>query len=183
MVYFISDLHFGHSNIIKMDNRPFNNVENMDKTMIENWNSRVTNKDVVYILGDFSWHKVEKTIEILKQLKGKKILIKGNHDKISQRIEVFFEEICDYKEVHIEGNLLILSHYPIMFYKKQYNGSYHFYGHVHVTKDYLLMKNFVKQSLEEGLIQRAYNVGAMLPYMDFTPRTFSEIVKVNNAFF
>lgn len=54
-IYYISDLHFGHSNIIRFDNRPFSNVQEMEETIVKNWNERVAKDDVVYILGDFCW--------------------------------------------------------------------------------------------------------------------------------
>ena len=80
MNYFISDLHLGHKNVLKFDNRPFINIEEHDKTIIDNWNSKVNDKDDVYVLGDISWHNATKTIEIFKQLKGHIHLVQGNHD-------------------------------------------------------------------------------------------------------
>ena len=67
--FYIADLHFGHNNIIKYDNRPFKTVEEMDLTLIANWNKAVSNDDCVYILGDISWHDDDKTAQIFKQLK------------------------------------------------------------------------------------------------------------------
>ena len=80
MNYFISDLHFGHKNCLAFDNRPFINIEERDKTIVDNWNSVVGIDDDVYVLGDISWHNATKTIEIFKQLKGRIHLIQGNHD-------------------------------------------------------------------------------------------------------
>ena len=57
MTYFTSDLHFGHSNIIKLCNRPFADVESMDAALIENWNKKVKKNDTVYVLGDIVWDK------------------------------------------------------------------------------------------------------------------------------
>lgn len=62
--YYISDLHFGHYNIMRFDNRPFNSVEEMDKALIDNWNSVVSEGDTVYILGDFCWLKEDIWIAI-----------------------------------------------------------------------------------------------------------------------
>ena len=77
---FISDLHFGHNNIIRFDNRPFQSVEEMDETLISNWNNKINKNDTVYILGDISWYPKDKTAEILSTLKGNKYLLTGNHD-------------------------------------------------------------------------------------------------------
>lgn len=54
--YFTADLHFGHSNIIRLAKRPFSDVEEMDKVLVRNWNSTVKQEDEIYIIGDFSWY-------------------------------------------------------------------------------------------------------------------------------
>jgi len=77
-IYFTSDLHLGHENIIDLSNRMFFSIERMDDTIIKNWNSIVRDEDVVYILGDFCFKRFS---HYWKQLKGNKVLIKGNHDK------------------------------------------------------------------------------------------------------
>ena len=79
MVYFIADMHLGHDNIIRLCGRPFKYVEDMDATIINNWNSRVKDEDTVYILGDIAFKSVSDPVQIIKKLKGHKILIKGNH--------------------------------------------------------------------------------------------------------
>lgn len=80
-VFFTADLHLGHDNIRKHCGRPFDTVEEMDEAIISNWNRTVSARDLVYVVGDFAWsnHNLH-----LARLKGKKILIKGNHDKMSQ---------------------------------------------------------------------------------------------------
>lgn len=146
-----SDLHFGHKNIIKYENRPFQNIEEMDMTIIDIWNNTVSKEDTVYILGDFSWYKGEKTNLILKQLKGNKILIKGNHDKNFLKDIKFdkslFQEICDYKEIKINKTKIIMCHYPIIDWNGKNNGSIHLYGHVHTkaNKDTEYMKTLEKE--------------------------------------
>jgi calcineurin-like phosphoesterase family protein len=88
MYYFTSDLHLGHENIIKYCNRPFNNVEEMNKEIIYNWNKTVNDNDTVIVAGDFSFFSTSmkgngtKTEykEWSSLLKGNKIFIKGNHD-------------------------------------------------------------------------------------------------------
>ena len=84
MKYFLTaDTHFGHGNIITYCNRPFKNPDHMNSTLINNWNMRVTNEDVVFIAGDFcfkSGSNCEKANHWMNQLNGQKILIRGNHD-------------------------------------------------------------------------------------------------------
>lgn len=80
-LYFISDLHFNHKNIIEYEKRPFANVEEMNAALIENWNKTITNEDVVYVVGDFVLGYSETVLPILNRLNGKQfILIRGNHD-------------------------------------------------------------------------------------------------------
>ena len=82
MIYFTADLHLGHTNIIKLSDRSFDSVEQMNETLIDNINSVVNNKDTLYLLGDIS-HKipVEEANTLIKRINGRKILIRGNHDK------------------------------------------------------------------------------------------------------
>ena len=183
MIYFISDLHFGHFNIIRFDNRPFTSIEEMDTEIITNWNSKIKDTDTVYILGDVSWYNNQKTYEILKQLKGKKILIKGNHDKLVQDINCRkqFIEITDYKEIILNNQLIVLSHYPIMFWKNQWRNVIHLYGHVHVTQDYDMLCEFIKMAQRQGNPCRMYNVGCMMPYMNYSPKTLEEIINCDKT--
>ena len=82
MIYFTADNHFCHGNIIGSCDRPFKDVYEMNKTMIEKWNSYVTDRDEIYILGDFLYKGTAKDAnEILSRLKGKKYLVRGNHEK------------------------------------------------------------------------------------------------------
>src|SRR5690348_12522526 len=85
MIYFSSDFHFFHSKIREyMPKRPGNTVEEMNEILIKNWNETVTKNDTVYILGDFSFGKPEPTYNIIRRLNGgTKILILGNHDRIT----------------------------------------------------------------------------------------------------
>lgn len=133
--YVIADLHFGHKNIIKHENRPFNSIEEMDKYLIDMWNEKIKEYDIIYILGDFSWYNGTKTNELLKKLKGRKILIIGNHDSnfLSKKDfdKSLFEEICNYKEIKINKTLICMSHYPIADWNGKENGSIHLFGHIH----------------------------------------------------
>lgn len=80
MILYTSDLHFGHANVIKFDHRPFADTEEMDHILIELWNGRVQPDDTVYIVGDFCYRSGRPAGWYLRQLKGHKVLIIGNHD-------------------------------------------------------------------------------------------------------
>ena len=181
MNYFISDLHFGHFNIIRYDNRPFNSVDEMDKVLIDNWNSVVSDNDTVYILGDISWHNEEKTVQIFQRLKGKKILIKGNHDKVARGSNIYkcFDGVYDYYELCLDKkNKVVMSHYPIPFWNGQFRDTIHLYGHVHNSHQWNIMENWMNELRQlQDIPMRAYNVGCMMKWMNYTPRTLDEIIE------
>lgn len=181
MNYFISDLHFGHFNIIRYDNRPFNSIEEMDKVLIDNWNSVVSDDDTVYILGDISWHNEEKTVQIFQQLKGKKILIRGNHDKVVRGSNIYkcFDSVYDYYELYLDKkNKVVMSHYPIPFWNGQFRDTIHLYGHVHNSHQWNIMENWMNELRQlQDIPMRAYNVGCMMKWMNYTPRTLEEIIE------
>ena len=80
MNYYISDLHIGHANVIRFDIRPFTNINEMHRAIVDNLNSRVKTNDTVYILGDFKWAKENEWIYYVESLAGKKVLFRGNHE-------------------------------------------------------------------------------------------------------
>jgi calcineurin-like phosphoesterase family protein len=127
-VYFTADTHFGHKNIIKFCNRPYDSVEEMDEGLIAAWNSIVKKTDVVWHLGDFSFYNSTKSAEILKRLNGTKALIKGNHD--SQQAAWWFElwdAVYDYYEFRENKIRYKLFHYPI----EEWANGIHYHGHSH----------------------------------------------------
>ena len=169
MNYYIADTHFGHDNIRRLSSRPFNSVEEMDKAIIDNWNSKVTDNDDVYILGDFSY-KSEDPIEYLKKLNGRKHLIVGNHDNKllkNPNCKKYFVEIADLKMVDDNGNQIVLCHYPLVEWNGYYRNVLHFYGHVHNT-----YQNETTRYARD--MNKAYNVG--VDVIGFAPCTFDEIV-------
>ena len=134
MIYFTADLHLGHRAVINMQNRPFTDVEEMNRTIISNYNAIVGQDDTVYLLGDLCHHlKVEEANEIISKLKGKKILIKGNHDK--QYDMSLFEEITDFKTISANGIYIAMMHYPMLSWPKSHHGSLHLHGHVHGRRE------------------------------------------------
>ena len=100
MIYYIADLHFGHKNVLRFDNRPFPDTENMDEYMIQCWNGRVTEDDTVYVLGDAFWKNEEGSVNIMHRLNGHKHLIKGNHDRVHGKLRFHWESIQDYAEIN-----------------------------------------------------------------------------------
>lgn len=194
MNYYISDMHFFHKNVTKegnnFDNRPFNSLTEMHQYMKEKWNSKITNGDMVYILGDIAMRGTnEELIALVAQLKGREVLIKGNHDDVSDmRYKNVFEEIYDYKEitdyVDQDAYKLVLSHYPILMWNGQHRGTIHLYGHTHNTYENEFYQECLRKLNMEMLmrsekcydIARAYNVGCMMPYMNYEPRTLKEIL-------
>ena len=128
MIYFTSDTHFGHKNIIRFCDRPFKDVNEMNEILVKNWNDTVGVDDTVYFLGDFamSFTPVE---TITPRLNGRKILIAGNHDhchpthKKSNTMDKFIEEqqnyalagwdsVCITDYINIGGEVVTLSHFP-----------------------------------------------------------------------
>lgn len=200
MNYYISDLHFFHYNVLKFDKRPFSSIEEMNKKLVENWNTTVGDEDSVYFLGDFSFGKAPETTEILKSLKGHKILIKGNHDGRFLKHKPFldcWDGIYDILEVNDVVNdipiTITLCHYPILTFKRRYTDvNFHFYGHVHITPDEKEIVKFAKEFAEfetktnqnsKRLIYgdmeiktKMYNVGCMTSYMNYTPQTAASII-------
>ena len=132
MIFFTSDLHLNHSKIIDFDNLPFDNVEEMNDTVIINWNNKIKTSDTTYILGDFVFGKPE---PFLKRLNGNKILIKGNHDRYSnsKAISMGFKEVYDLVNIKIDNQNIVLCHYPMYSWYKSHYGSWHLHGHVHST--------------------------------------------------
>lgn len=184
--FFIADTHFYHRNVITMDGRPFTTIDEMNEEMRRRWNDRVKPRDRVYILGDFIWLDPEdaRYIEFTRSLNGKKVLICGNHDHpedFSAKLAKCFEEITHYKEIKTNKKTIIMSHFPIAFYRHDmYPTVYHFFGHLHNTGENALMDIFIKMlvsnSGEGRPTGQMVNIGACMPYMDYTPRTMSEIL-------
>ena len=175
MNLYISDLHFGHANCINFDNRPFHDVDEMDRCMIELWNNRVRPEDDVYILGDFAFKSGKTPDWYLRQLKGHKHLIVGNHDKVlleCENAQKYLESIDKMTFVSDEGKLIVLCHFPIAEWNKSRHGSWHIYGHIHARKDetYEYMKTR----------ERALNAGCMIN--NYTPASFEELVANNKRF-
>jgi len=101
-IFFTADHHFGHANIIKFSERPFESLEHMNEELIKRWNEKIGKDDTVYHLGDFSLGKPDFTKEILDRLNGNIHLIKGNHEGAALTYPKRFASIRDYHELRID---------------------------------------------------------------------------------
>jgi calcineurin-like phosphoesterase family protein len=130
-IYFTSDTHFGHANIIKYANRPFSNCQEMDDVMIRRWNSVVKPGDTVYHLGDFSMGKLPAD-DYVKELHGVIHLIIGNHETKALKSKLI-QSISPLLEIDVGAQRFVLCHYAMRVWNKSHHGSWHLYGHSHGT--------------------------------------------------
>jgi calcineurin-like phosphoesterase family protein len=174
-IFFTSDLHFFHYNIINYCNRPFENLYQMHNTLIENWNKVVPKNGYVFIAGDFAMTaNIGSISKILNKLNGSKILIYGNHDYQNrfdrEVISSMFKLATDYVELTVmdESNKVdtqfAISHYPFMYWRRGY---YHLHGHVHSGPN-------SESSEQVPFHKMRYDVG--VDNNDFTPITYSELI-------
>ena len=182
-IFFTSDLHFGHENVIRFDNRPFNTVEEMDEEMIKRWNAKVGKGDIVYVLGDFIWKAAtNEAVSIIRRLNGQIILIKGNHDRFlhNAAAKKALAGIKDYDDICVtleDGTTrrCILSHYFIPFYNGHRYQAIHLHGHSHLTEESAEEVRITTELNEKGYDLKIYNVGCM--YWNYTPVTLDEILE------
>lgn len=169
MIFFTSDLHFGHRNIISAAQRPFASSEEMDAALIKNWNRRIRPNDEIYILGDFTMQGPQFAMEILRQLNGRKYLVRGNHDQFVDRISFdrsLFEWIRDYYSLPWQKQQFILFHYPIAEWDRSHYGSIHLHGHQHNKPEYNAA------NAAQGLLR--YDVG--VEANDMAPVSIDEVL-------
>ena len=137
-IFFTADTHFGHKNIIKFSNRPYESAQDMDEALINNWNSKVSPDDVVYHLGDVGLCSSSNLRKILDRLHGKIYLVRGNHESAADSCSSSFEWIKDYYELVVDDEdayqgkrLIVLSHYAMRVWNSSHHGTWHLYGHTH----------------------------------------------------
>lgn len=172
VIYYISDLHLGHENVIKMCARPFADIEEMNEALIAAWNKRVHKDDTVYIVGDFANRSKIPPEEYLKRLKGKKYLIIGNHDRSwidGVDLSKYFIGWSSYAVINTGRGKATLCHFPMLAFE----GKFLIYGHMH---------NNTKRPYWSYLknMERAFNAGVDIN--GFMPVTFDELVANNEEF-
>lgn len=131
MIFFTSDQHFFHKNIIKHSNRPFDNINDMNDSIIKTFNRKVGTHDTTYHIGDFAFAKGEQIKSLLSRLNGNHFLIKGNHDNFSNIDCSKVIGIDNYYELKLNKRMFVLSHYPMCSWNKSYYGSIMIHGHCH----------------------------------------------------
>jgi calcineurin-like phosphoesterase family protein len=131
-VYFTSDHHFGHSGARSFYRRPFASVTEMDRAMIERWNSIIRPGDEVWHLGDFAVRQSpERVASLLSELHGQKHLLTGNNDDAAVTACHGWMSVQPYAEVTVDGTRLILCHYPFRTWRDMGRGSINLHGHSH----------------------------------------------------
>ena len=175
MNYYISDTHFGHKNALKFDGRPFENIEEMNETIIAKWNAKVTDEDDVWILGDFCYRSDKDPSFYLKQLKGRKHLLVGNHDKHtlnSVSALKYLESVERLQHLKDGKYNVILCHFPLADWNAKRRGSFHIYGHIHNDRDAVF--EFMRRQ------EHALNAGCMIN--NYEPVTIEELIVNNREF-
>ncbi len=177
MIYFISDHHFGHAQIITMAKRPFTNVWEMNEHMINAWNSVVTDEDEVYHLGDIGFKiSLNQINTILSRLNGKIHSVIGNHDekyidKYGSKFTDRFTSVQDLKnlEYTYEDKLykFILFHYPIASWKHRFRGSIHLHGHTH--------NNAIDDTTGKDIHGHIMNVS--VEHLNYIPISIEDVIK------
>lgn len=153
-VFFTSDTHLGHANVIRYCNRPYPDVEAMDEALIANWNARVKGGDVVYHLGDFALVHQDKVEPYVRRLNGQIHLVFGNHDRfLKSRGRAFgFAWIGPYKRIEVGKQKIVLCHYPFLTWHGSHRGSWSLHGHCHGT----LPRDMTQKRLDVGVDPNGY---------------------------
>lgn len=161
-IYVTSDTHFNHNNIIEYCNRPFNSIEEMNETIIKNWNDTITNDDYVFFLGDFCLGNRENLIELGHKLNGHKILIMGNHDRVSATA---FKD-AGFETIHKKGVIVKFDEFDITIQ----------FSHAPKYNDELVYPN-VHGHVHDKAENDAMHFCACLEVNDYKPVLLDDIVK------
>ena len=177
-IFFTSDTHFGHTNILKYCDRPFSSTEEMDEEIIKRWNSVVKPDNTVFHLGDFAFGTIAQWETYRNCLNGHIHLILGNHDMHNfsnsrQRLEEMFETVQFQALIEVGNSKIYLNHYPFLTFAGIYrkNPTWQLFGHVHFKKD----SKGADASRLNYCLQTQYDVGVDLN--NFTPINYFDVKK------
>lgn len=176
-IFFISDTHFGHAKTTDgtftypdgRPLRPFSSVEEMDETMVENWNRVVREHDKVYHLGDVVINK--RHLETIKRLNGSKRLIRGNHDifKTKEYMEIGFKEIYGVRVLED----CILSHIPLHDESITFRFGVNIHGHLHGNRVMRSPASWEPEQPTSVIDPRYFNVS--VEQINFTPIAYDDM--------
>lgn len=171
-VFFTSDTHFNHSSIIDYCHRPFKDVNEMNETLIKNWNSVVSSNDIVFHLGDIIFGGSTIWNSIIPRLNGRINLILGNHCHKNWRewYGKWFETVSEQLTIKINDTLCILTHYPLLCFPSNF---INLFGHVHLLKSNNEGSDFERL---DYLKPNQYDVG--VDFNNFTPIEFKDVLKI-----
>ena len=179
-VWFTSDTHFYHENILRYCNRPFRDISEMNEALVRNWNEAVPPDGVIFHLGDFAFGGAEEWEDILNRLNGQIYLILGNHDMkhIQQGVVSRFTHITQQMTIRVGSRTILLNHYPFLSYGGAYKKVWQLFGHVHSGPLSVMGKDTRctngKDLLRLGLLlPRQYDVG--VDNNDFHPVSFHKV--------
>lgn len=132
--FYTADPHFGHESVIKFCGRPFGSVDEMDATILQNYQRAMSRSDDLWIIGDFAFAKEpekEKLRKMLRSIPGRKHLVTGNHDRPWVRRLTEWSSVHDFIEIKEDGQRISLCHYPLLTWPGIRHGALHLFGHVH----------------------------------------------------
>jgi len=185
-IFFSSDQHFGHRNVLRFCGRPYKDEKEMAKALIDNWNSVVTNDDIVVSMGDFFWfndsHSIKKCID---KLNGKEIyLVLGNHDKresfrrvtderfhIVDGVTHIFLRCEDENRWYQKTFEIVCCHYPLMTWSHRDRGAINLFGHIH--SGWLRSCDDYDQNLP---LWRGQQLDVGVDNQNFTPVSFEDVL-------
>lgn len=173
-LFFTSDPHYGHVNILKYCHRPFSSIEEHDEELIRLWNETVPEDGIVFILGDIGFCSESYLKSILNRLNGKIYWIIGNHDwrRITPGIINRFECITQQMVITVDNKIVYLNHFPFLCYPdSDRHPVYQFFGHVHSGP----LSGSSDISRLVHLNKRQYDVG--VDNNEFKPISFQDIMK------
>ena len=177
-IFFTSDTHFQHENILKYCNRPFANIKEHDEELIRRWNEKIPEDGIVFHLGDVCFGHNKRNSEILKQLHGTIHLVIGNHDwkNVVEQQSWRFESMNQQLKIKIGNKDIILNHYPLLTFAGAWKGlqaTWQLFGHVHSSP-------YTAQGLDHQrlnmLFTTQYDVG--VDNNNFTPVSFTEVSQI-----
>lgn len=184
-LWFTSDLHVGHRNVIQFCKRPFSDIKEMNEKLIENWNSVVRENDIVFILGDVFWFNDRHAIKkFLLKLNGIKYIVPGNHDDFSKYTQLELQNVVlcdDITQLFIEHKTpdkwskkiyeVFLSHYPMMTWPHRENGAMQLFGHIHSCKE-------KRDGMDQDLPLHKNQCDVGVDYWDYAPVNFETLLNI-----